>query len=82
LLSFQFRSAFQSRRAVPAVTELFVFPAVTVNFERDPDSVNVKRCSKYIGQKSLSTNVRPRPHQLHCRSNIRLCCHKRQQCRM
>jgi len=32
--------------------------------------------------------VRPRPHQqqcrsnkLHCRSNIRLCCHKRQQCR-
>jgi len=29
------------------------------------------------------TRVRPRPHQQHCRSNIRLCCHKlkRQQCR-
>jgi len=25
--------------------------------------------------------VRPRPHQQKCRSNVRLCCQKRQQCR-
>jgi len=37
---------------------------------------------------AVSVTVRPRPHQQHCRSNvrlcrsnIRLCCHKRQQCR-
>jgi len=25
--------------------------------------------------------VKPRPHQQQCRSNVRLCCRKRQQCR-
>ena len=26
-------------------------------------------------------HLRPRPHQQQCRSNVRLCCQKRQQCR-
>jgi len=26
-------------------------------------------------------NLKPRPHQHQCQSNIRLCCQKRRQCR-
>ena len=38
-------------------------------------------CSQFLSVNYYISIVRPRTHQQQCRSNIRLCCHKRQQCR-